>query len=271
MLSLLAIVIALLGIDLFALLDPRVAMRLPFVLAACALLVALLAPFAGLFGIPLPSQFLLLWLLIIPLALICAVACTLIGLIAQAQHALAPERRSGHSGPAHAGLRPRQIALLLPGALIAGVAVAEALPPARLFTAQVQGVETSTGTVAGNARYGATFAGSVHGDPGGILAASANYTPAFPGPGITNTIIGGSWSLSIYRDGRFQGTLFGPLAAGQVRWNPDVTEATMTARLEVSGGTGSYLGARGAATFSGNLVHLTYPPTVAGSIHLGLR
>jgi hypothetical protein len=271
MLSLLAIVIALLTINLWAIADGRVVVRIPFGLAVCALVIALLAPFAGLFRIPLPSQFLLLWLLIIPIAIVAGVACTLIGLAIQAGRVLAAQEERYFDTARRPATALRRLALAAPIMVIAAVVAAEALPPARLFTAPVQGVETSTGTVVGGVRYGASFSGMVRGDPAGTLSASANYTPAFPGPGVANAIVGGNWSLAVYKDGRFRGMLFGPLAAGTVRWNMDATEATMDATLMISGGTGSYISAHGSAAFTGTLVHLTYPPTVAGTLTLRLQ
>jgi hypothetical protein len=272
MLSLLVIVVALLCVNLFALTGDRVVVRLPFALAACALLIALLAPFAGVLKVPLPSQFLLLWLLIIPIAVVGAVACTLIGLLIQAEYTLLPGSPMLRTGPPRRGSGLPHLAFALaPIAVILVVAGAELVLPVRLFTMPVLGIETSMGTVSGGTRYGATFAGSVSGSLDGTLTASADYRPAFPGPGVTNRIVGGSWSLAVYKDGRFQGVLFGPLASGTVRWNPDDTEATTTTVLTVDGGTGAYLGAHGSATLTGNLLHLTYPPTVGGSLTLHLR
>jgi hypothetical protein len=259
--SLLVIVTALLGVNLYVLADGRVATRLPFAVALIALGAALLGPFAGVLRVPLPGQFLLLWLLIIPIAVICAVAATLLGLIAQA-------------GQAFGGAAPRRHRwawMALPVALIVVMAAQELRAPLRLLRAPVQGIETSTGVVVGDTRYGASFTGAVNGAISGTLSASIDYRPAYPRPGSANSVVGGSWSLAVYRGGRYQGLLYGHAGAGGVRWNLDVTEARVDAVLRIAGGTGAYLGARGQVHFTGNLLHLTYPPTVAGDIAIEVK
>jgi len=269
MISLLIIVVALLGTNLYALISGSAIFRLPFALAAIALCIALLGPFAGILHIPLPSQFLLLWLLIIPLAVISAIAATLVGLLGQAQGAFTSlSTRTSHT---HRYPRMRIAVVLLLTSMVLIIAVATLLPPMRLLTAPVQGIETSPGVVSGDTRYSASFVASVTGPIAGVLNITVNYQPAYPRPGISHKIISGSWSLAVYKAGSYQGTIYGPFANGIARWNLDVTEATLDVTLPIAGGTGLYLGERGSAHLTGYLLHLTYPPSIAGNVTLHLR
>ena len=148
------------------------------------------------------------------------------------------------------------------------VAVAGSLPArthaATTATDQIQGIEIFAGVVNGNVRQGATFVGRASGDLPGFFTVSVNYTPPHPGPGVTNTIVSGSWTLWVA--GR--GTLNGALTGGMVLWNSSGTIATISASLAITGGAGTLLGASGSGQFSGQLSHLTTPPRINGTLQL---
>jgi hypothetical protein len=54
-------------------------------------------------------------------------------------------------------------------------------------TDTVQGTEFSAGTIEGDTRFGASFAGEATGNLPGVLVATADYTPPSPGPNTTKT------------------------------------------------------------------------------------
>ena len=162
----------------------------------------------------------------------------------------------------------------------AGLAPASASPGTAvptIYTDTVvpgRGIETSAGTLVGDTTVGASFVGEVTGDLPGILVASSNYTPPFPGPGVTNNIVGGEWALC----GAW-GAVYGSFVGGSVRWSadasrPDGTLADVVADMSVSGSSVNGVGASpgGAGTFSGVLDHRPldqgFPPTVGGTLQL---
>lgn len=136
---------------------------------------------------------------------------------------------------------------------------------------RLQGIEISAGVINGNVRNGATFVGRAAGSLPGFWGVSINYTPAHPGPGVTNTIVGGYWALAVVQGGVFQGVVYGAIApGGTVAWNPAGTVAAVSANLTILGGTGAFVGAAGTGTFTGTLSHLTFPPTLGGALQLTL-
>ena len=160
--------------------------------------------------------------------------------------------------------------LVLPIAL-AFVFTLVAATPARAATPHndtVSGVEIFPGIVVGDVRFGATFVGRATGDLPGFIAASINYTPPNPGPGVTNVVVGGRWTLSVYRDGEFRGRLTGTITGGAAAWNATGTLANVNLVFAVLSGTGAYSGAAGAGSFAGVLSHLTFPPRWGGALTL---
>jgi hypothetical protein len=146
-----------------------------------------------------------------------------------------------------------------------------AAAPARAATLHndtVSGVEIFPGFVVGEVRYGATFVGRATGDLPGYIVASINYTPPNPGPGVTNAVVGGRWTLSVYQGGEFQGKLTGTIAGGAAAWNATGTLASINLTLAVVSGTGAYSGATGNGSFAGVLSHLTFPPHWGGDLTL---
>jgi hypothetical protein len=146
------------------------------------------------------------------------------------------------------------------GAVLAGPASTIAA------TDTLSGIEISPGIIIGNVRHGATFLGRAAGQLPGVWAVSINYTP--PHPGMTNMIVGGSWELAVFSNGTFEGVIYGSVPDGTVTWNSTVTIGTVSADLTVLGGTGAFVGATGTGTFTGTLSHLTFPPTIAGTLNL---
>jgi hypothetical protein len=156
----------------------------------------------------------------------------------------------------------------------AGTAFAQTVPtttsatPAT-YTDTVQGTEFSAGTIEGNTRFGASFAGEASGNLPGFLVATTDYTPPSPGPNITNNLVGGGWTLLGER-----GTVFGSFSGGTVQWNADGTLADIVADMSVLGGSvdGVPVSSGGVGTFGGVLDHrpLTQglPPTVDGKLQL---
>jgi hypothetical protein len=137
------------------------------------------------------------------------------------------------------------------------------------YTDTVQGAEFSAGTVVGDTRFGASFAGEATGDLPGFLVATTDYTPPSPGPNTTNNLVGGGWTLLGER-----GTVFGSFNGGTVQWNADGTIADIVADMSVLGGRvdGVPVSSGGIGTFGGVLDHrpLTQglPPTVGGTLQL---
>jgi hypothetical protein len=139
------------------------------------------------------------------------------------------------------------------------------------YTDTVQGVEFSAGTIADDTRLGASFAGEATGDLPGFLVASIDYTPSSPGPGVTNNIVGGGWTLLGDRS-----TILGSFTGGTVQWNVDGTLADVMADIRVLDGSvdGIRVPSGGTGAFGGVLDHrpLTQglPPTIGGTLQLTL-
>jgi hypothetical protein len=143
------------------------------------------------------------------------------------------------------------------------------IPAVTTSTDLLSGIEVSPGIIFGNTRYGATFVGTATGDLPGFWAVSINYSPPHPGPGVTNNIVGGRWSLAVYNQGVFQGLLFGQVGSGTVTWDSTGTVAAISDNnLTILGGTGAFSGATGTGTFAGTLSHSTFPPTISGTLTL---
>lgn len=171
----------------------------------------------------------------------------------------------GHSWfmpPAHLDATPVRHAQPTP-VLVANAA------PTTAATDTLSGFEISAGIISGSVRYGATFVGQAAGALPGVWGVSINYTPAHPGPNVVNTIVGGSWALAVFSAGAFEGLIYGGVApGGTVTWNATGTVAAISANLSVLGGTGLFVGATGGGTFTGTLSHLTFPPTIGGTLTL---
>jgi hypothetical protein len=141
-------------------------------------------------------------------------------------------------------------------------------------TDRLVGIEVSPGIVDAdqNIRFGVAFVGQASGALPGLFAASANYSPAAPGPGVTNSVIGGFWAITVIRNGRLAGTLYGHITGGAAVWNSTGTMATVIIELNITGGTKTFLGVTGGGTFNGILDHTPLlrrrPPTITGNLNL---
>jgi hypothetical protein len=75
------------------------------------------------------------------------------------------------------------------------------------------------------------------------LSVSVDYTPNADEVQVSD-VAGGSWTLSIYRDGNLVGTVFGDMVGGSITevLNEDTTlgERDITANFRIQGGTGEY-------------------------------
>ncbi|HEY6203811.1 MAG TPA: hypothetical protein VI056_12320 [Candidatus Limnocylindria bacterium] len=143
--------------------------------------------------------------------------------------------------------------------------------PARAATAHndtISGIEIFAGFAVGEVRYGATFVGRATGELPGYIVASINYTPPNPGAGVTNTVVGGRWTLTVVQGGEFRGKLTGTIAGGAAVWNGTGTLASINLALAVASGTGAYSGATGTGSFTGVLSHFTFPPQWGGALTL---
>jgi len=157
-------------------------------------------------------------------------------------------------------------AMVLASLLASLLAGGAALAATKIFTDTVQGVEVSPGQIdeATNTRVGVTFVGEADGPFPGVMYASLNYTPSSPDLVGGNTIVGGTWSLK-----GPQGVVYGTFTGGRVTWDANGTVATVVATMTISGGSGKgkqLIG--GTGTFKGTLSHLTFPPTVQGTLTL---
>jgi hypothetical protein len=96
------------------------------------------------------------------------------------------------------------------------------------------------------------------------MFASINYQPPRPGPDVTNTIVGGQWYLA-----GSGGELFGSFTGGTVQWDSTGTVASVDADMAIAGGTvNGKLVRGGSGNFAGTLSHLTFPPTINGTLTL---
>jgi hypothetical protein len=139
---------------------------------------------------------------------------------------------------------------------------------AAVATDTLQAIEISAGNIVGDVRHGATFTGTATGSLPGLWSASINYTPPNPGPNVVNTVVGGSWSLEVVRHGVVRGTLVGNVVGGSATWNSAGTVASISVTLTITGGTGAFVGVTGTGTFAGTLSHLTFPPSISGTLTL---
>lgn len=124
------------------------------------------------------------------------------------------------------------------------------------FSFGVSGVETAEGTedYTNNICWSNTF--SVTGRDSESLyqfTISIDYTEVEPGQ--DTDIIGGNWSLAVFRDNRHVGTLYGEISNGTITWDKDdfgtITRKT-NAKIRITGGTIDYanVGANGSGKFS---------------------
>ncbi len=107
--------------------------------------------------------------------------------------------------------------------------------PGLVSVSSVRGEETSAGSIDGDTRYGATFVGSAIGDVPGTFRATLNYTPPYPGAGVANTIVGGTWSIT-----HATGAVTGIFQGGVVQWDEANESATINAIMKVMARSGAF-------------------------------
>lgn len=105
--------------------------------------------------------------------------------------------------------------------------------------------------------FGYSFLGRTTGSMPGSFTLSMNCAPAIPMPGETTEMTGGSWTLPVYikeAKGGYAGSLYGNIAKGSMNWDKTGTSANVYLVLNVNGGTQTWDGAQGYATFVGTLL-----------------
>ena len=104
------------------------------------------------------------------------------------------------------------------------------------------------------------------------MTVTIKYTPNSPGVGLTNTVVGGQWALLVYQNRQLLGSLSGTVTGGSAVWNTTGTTTTISVwiALKILAGTGRYAGKSGTGSFTGTLSHLTFPPTITGTLGLSL-
>lgn len=106
--------------------------------------------------------------------------------------------------------------------------------------------------------FGYSFLGRTTGAFPGSFTLSLNCTPATPIPGDTTELTGGAWTLPVYMTNikggtGYAGSLYGTIAGGKMNWDKTATNADLYFVLNVDGGTQSWDGVQGYATFVGTL------------------
>lgn len=142
------------------------------------------------------------------------------------------------------------------------------------FSFGVSGVETAKGTddYANNICWSNTF--SVTGRDSESLyqfTISIDYLEVEPGQ--DTDIIGGNWSLAVFRDNRHVGTLFGEISNGTIKWVKDdfgTVIRNTTAKIRITGGTIDYanVGANGSGTFRASAIMESEKPVANGTVEL---
>lgn len=151
-----------------------------------------------------------------------------------------------------------------------------------------RGIEIFPGIDIGGNNYGATFVATVScNDNDGALAgtrgalrASINYYGTNPQPSGT-TIFGGSWTLTVTKNGNVLGTIIGRVGYGTVIWeeikNNPTGVGNVNLSLSITGGTKEFYRIQdcGGSTFVGHDYHESGKyigniqiPTVDGTLTL---
>jgi|GEM_PF-5625680 len=123
-----------------------------------------------------------------------------------------------------------------------------------LLLSNLEGVQASSGVVdiEDDTLWGHTFAMR---NAEANLTVSLNYTSHVPSVDGPNKIVGGTWTMSIYKEGEFKGMVFGEFDGGAIEWQMSRTgvlnSAAITAQMSIKGGTEFYAHLSGTKT-SGN-------------------
>jgi hypothetical protein len=164
-------------------------------------------------------------------------------------------------------MKNRILIVLLTLAMAVALVVPMAVPVAaqsnttiNLTVVPCGGYEIFPGIVSGGSRYGATFVAQMAGDGyKGLLTTSTNYQGTSPTPGGTNLLIGGSWSLTLTKNGKMAGTIIGTIdsSGGSVTWTQaDTTNyGDVSAPVTFTGISKTFAGTTGTGFFKGQDVH----------------
>jgi hypothetical protein len=153
---------------------------------------------------------------------------------------------------------------LYAGAMAQSETSAFRVPPEPVLpTAHVNAIEITDGTLGYDSQtksetaFGYSFLGRTTGSFPGSLTLAMNCTPAIPIAGGTSELTGGVWTLPVYMTGikstGYAGSLYGTIAKGTMFWDKTRTNANVYIVLNVDGGTQSWDGVGGYATFTGTL------------------
>ena len=126
----------------------------------------------------------------------------------------------------------------------------------------VNAIEISGGTVdldseTRESSYRYRFLGRTTGSLPGSLTLFMNSSSAIPVPGDVSEFKIGAWTLPVYmtvpEDSGYAGSLYGTVATGKMKWDNDALTADLYLVLNVDGGTQTWEGVQGYATFVGTL------------------
>ena len=138
------------------------------------------------------------------------------------------------------------------------------LPPEPIVPiVQVNAIEVTDGSIGLDSQtknetlFGYSFLGQTTGSLPGSFTLSMNCTPAAPKAGDISELTGGSWTLPVYmtaiKGGGYAGSLYGTIAKGEMNWDKTGTNANVYFVLNVDGGTQTWDGVGGYATFVGTI------------------
>jgi hypothetical protein len=138
------------------------------------------------------------------------------------------------------------------------------------ITDGIAGVDDATKT---ETLFGHSFMGRTTGAFPGSFSLSMNSTPVIPVPGFGIELTGGAWSLPVYTTSLkgvpgYAGALYGAVNKGSMEWDKTGTTANVFLELGVNGGTQTWNGYLGYATFSGTLFfdEKTRKTTITGDL-----
>lgn len=111
---------------------------------------------------------------------------------------------------------------------------------------KMAGVELSTGTFdkIDDKCWGNSYV--VAGDDGNLavqFTISLDYVSGTPDGQNGNSATRGNWAVAVYRDGQYQGSIYGDLVVGFLSWKIRdglINHGFMNAKLRVTGGTGTF-------------------------------
>jgi hypothetical protein len=122
--------------------------------------------------------------------------------------------------------------------------------PVVYYSSLIEGVETSPGVASadGAAITGTTYTVDVSGTLAGHFTAVVDSTSPDPQaeqfvndvlPQNENQIVRGTWTMAVYQDGAYRGTLFGEITGGRISWTYGkmTNSGTVRAELTIKGGT----------------------------------